>query len=257
MPQLSFDLHVHPGPSVMVPRWGTITEVRAAAARAGVRGLVWKSHEQHTAAQVATLDSQGPLVIGSASMNAFSTAADVTAAMAAGARWVWGPSRRPDGGMGWDLPLPDWWPTLRAALDVPHAMVVLGTGHTDSPGRRALAEAAHATGDICSVTHALRLSDVELQQLVALGCVLEVDLYTGTHQVPGLPPIDLAAGMTRLAARDLPFYLTSDAGQAETGDPYRFSAEVLAALSQRVGAPLVTEAAVVGPERIVARLGLC
>jgi hypothetical protein len=135
-------------------------------------------------------------------------------------------------------------------------MVVLAAGHTDAPGRRVLAEAARATGDICSVTHALRLTDAELADLAALGCVLEVDLYTGSHRVPGLPSIDLAAGVTRLAAAGLPFYLTSDAGQAETGDPYVFSAQVLASLARRVGTRIVTDAAEAGPERVIARLGL-
>lgn len=35
MVQLSWDFHVHPGPS-SVPRWGNGAEIQAAAARAGV-----------------------------------------------------------------------------------------------------------------------------------------------------------------------------------------------------------------------------
>ena len=255
MPQLSFDLHVHPAPS-SVPRWGTGAQVRDAAARAGVRGFVWKSHEEHTATRAAALPPFGPLVIGSASLNAWAGPDDVLAAIAAGARWLWGPSRGPGLALGWDLPLPSWWPDLRGRLGGDRPRIVLATGHADAAGRLAMALAAQGTGDLCSVTHALRVPIAESERLVSLGCLLEVDLYTGAHAVPGIPLADLAAGIERLVARGLPFYLASDAGQAEVGDPYAFSARMLAALAERVGETTVHRAATDAPARVLARLGI-
>ena len=47
---LSYDLHVHPAPSV-ARRWGDGLRVWQAAAEAGVLGFVWKAHEEHTVAR--------------------------------------------------------------------------------------------------------------------------------------------------------------------------------------------------------------
>jgi hypothetical protein len=66
--QLAWDLHVHPGPS-SVRRWGTGAQIQAAAARAGLRGFLWKSHERHTSLACADLP-RTPRAIGSASLNA-------------------------------------------------------------------------------------------------------------------------------------------------------------------------------------------
>src|SRR5262245_38517806 len=99
--QLSWDLHVHPGPS-SVPRWGTGAEIQAAAARAGLAGFVWKSHERHTPLDCAALPPE-PRAIGAASLNAWAGPDDVERAIADGARWLWGPSRLPGLMLGWDL----------------------------------------------------------------------------------------------------------------------------------------------------------
>ncbi len=255
MPQLSWDLHVHPAPS-SVPRWGTGAEVRAAAARAGVRGFVWKSHEEHTAARARALPPGEPVVVGSASLNDWASVTDVAAAVADGARWIWGPSRAPGLRLGWDLPLPTWWPALLEALDADRPRLVFATGHTDAAGRRAMAEAARTNGDLCSVTHALRIPPGEAEELARLGCLLEVDLYTTAHPVPGLKSLDLVAGLARLAQAGLPVYITTDAGQAEVGDPYRFSSVMLAALAERIGEDAVVAAAGTGPTGVATALGL-
>ena len=54
MPALSYDLHVHPAPSA-APRWGDGDRIWQAAAAAGVRGFVWKAHEEHTVARCLEL----------------------------------------------------------------------------------------------------------------------------------------------------------------------------------------------------------
>ena len=223
MAQLSFDLHVHPGPS-SVPRWGTGAEVQAAAARAGVRGFVWKSHDGHTARACRELAAT-PRAIGSASLNAWAGKDDVAAAVGDGARWVWGPTYK-DGKVGWELPLPSSWDgDRRLAARMPRA-----AGSWDRTPRRPrtprLRRACRRAPPhlLCSITHSLYLPEDEVVALRGLGCVFEVDLYTGTHKLPDRPPIDLATGIPRLRALGATVYLTSDAGQRDTGDPYVFSA---------------------------------
>ena len=254
-PQLSWDLHVHPAPS-SVPRWGSGERIRAAASRAGLLGFVWKSHEEHTARRARALPTGTPRAIGSASLNDWASPADVLEAVADGARWIWGPSRASGPLPAWDLPLPGWWPALLAGLPADAPRLVLATGHLGGPGRRAMAEAAAARGHICSITHALFVPREEVDLLVGLGCRFEVDLYSAAHTVPGLPSVDLAAGVVRLRDRGAVVYLTTDAGQPAVGDPYRFSARMLAALGQRLGTDAEAEVAVAGPSGVAGALGL-
>ena len=248
--QLSYDLHVHPGPSV-VPRWGTGAEIQAAAARAGVRGFVWKSHEGHTALECRKL-SPTPRAIGSASLNQWATAESVAAAIADGARWLWGPTYK-DGKVGWDLPLPAFWPAVADLLRRGKAPLILGTGHMDANGRRAFAELASDLPNlVCSITHSLYLEPAEIAMLRDLGAVFEVDLYTGTHPLPGRPEVDLATGIAALRALGATVYLTTDAGQRDTGDPYVFSASVLASLTPALGEGVLREIAAANPEKMAA-----
>ena len=252
MAQLSFDLHVHPGPS-SVPRWGTGAEVQAAAARAGVRGFVWKSHDGHTARACRELAAT-PRAIGSASLNAWAGTADVAAAIEDGARWVWGPTYK-DGKVGWELPLPSAWDAIAALLRTSRVPLVLGTGHLAAAGRRAFAElAASAPHLLCSITHSLYLPEDEVVALRDRGCVFEVDLFTGTHKLPDRPAIELATGIPRLRELGATVYLTSDAGQRDTGDPYVFSAATLAGLAPILGADVVDEIAVTNPETVVSHV---
>ena len=92
MPFLSWDLHLHPGPS-NVPRWGSGSQIWEAARDAGVAGFVWKSHEFHTADRAAALPAGPPHAFGSASLNPWAGVEDVMAAVEVGARWVWGPTQ--------------------------------------------------------------------------------------------------------------------------------------------------------------------
>jgi hypothetical protein len=249
--QLSWDLHVHPAPST-VPRWGDGAAIQAAAARAGVRGFVWKSHEMHTAKLAVALPRSGPRAIGSASLNAFATPESVRNAIAAGARWVWGPTYDA-GGVGWDLPLPPIWNDVVAVLQSLQTPLVLATGHFGAAGRRAFAELARQLPNArCSITHSLYLADDEVAALHRLGCAFEVDFYTAAHAVHGRPAIDLAAGLQRLSALGVFAYLVTDAGQVATGDPYLFSAATLGALRGRLSDELLQTVAVTNPAAMAA-----
>src|SRR3954466_8320015 len=91
MPVLSYDLHVHPGPP-RAPRWGTGEDVQRAAEEMGVRGFVWKAHEQHTPRLCAALPPSPVRAFASASLNPWATLEDVVGALDAGALWLWGPT---------------------------------------------------------------------------------------------------------------------------------------------------------------------
>jgi hypothetical protein len=249
--QLSWDLHVHPGPSA-VPRWGTGAEIRTAAARAGLNGFVWKSHDRHTARACHELPPGPPWAIGSASLNAWATTKDVAEAVEDGARWVWGPTHR-EGKVDWDRPLPDAWPTVAELLRASPAPLVLGTGHLAVEGRRAFAELASSSSHlVCSVTHSLYLARDEVVKLRDLGCFFEVDLYTATHPIAGRPAVDLASGIRALRDLGATVYITTDAGQLAVGDPYVFSRATLASLAGQLGDEVLEEVAVRNPDRVAA-----
>lgn len=249
--QLSWDLHVHPGPS-SVPRWGTGAEVQAAAKRAGVKGFVWKSHEHHTARDCSALPELSPRAIGSASLNAWATPASVAEAIADGARWVWGATYAA-GGVDWDLPLREDWPAFAKVISDAQQPLVLATGHLNQEARVALARFAEPLPHvICSITHSLYLDAAEVRALHAHGASFEVDLYTATHAIHGRPAFDLAASLLALHGEGVRIYLTTDCGQLAVGNPYKFSAVTLSALEEEIGSALLTELAIQNPAAIAA-----
>ena len=251
MPQLSWDLHLHPAPAA-TPRWGDGMQIWEAARDAGVRGFVWKSHEEHTAQRARALPPGPPTAIGSASLNAWATVDSVMEAVALGARWIWGPSRDSDGRLAWDLELPPWWPELRSAIaTLPHGLV-LATSHLDAAGRLEFARSAagHA-GLCCSVTHSLYVPTEEARILAKLGCAFEFDLYTTVHPVPDRPFADLVARAESLRETGSIVYITSDAGQAHVGNPFVFSKRVLGDLADKHGAGVIDELAVRNPAALV------
>lgn len=238
--QLSWDLHVHPGPS-SVPRWGTGEDIQAAAARAGVEGFVWKSHDMHTAVLCNALAKSGPVAIGSASTNEWATPDSIADAVREGARWVWGATHSA-GRVAWDQPLHRHWPAIADAISASAERLVLATGHLGPEGRRAFAELASTNDRLkCSVTHSLYLETEEVTVLRTLGCVFEVDLFTATRSIAGRPAISLAHGIRRLRDLGADVYLTTDCGQVEIGDPYVFSGRTLGELESELGAGAIEE----------------
>ena len=186
MPVLSYDLHVHPGPS-KTPRWGTGDEVLRAAEAAGVHGFVWKAHEQHTPRLCAALPPSPVRAFGSASLNPWSTRDDVLEALDDGARVALGAD---DLGGGRDRLGARAAAVLgRArgrALAHRAARRILATGHLGAPGRAQFAQLAAASPYLlCSVTHTLYVPPAELLELAAQGAAFEIDAYTLRHDLPG------------------------------------------------------------------------
>ncbi len=87
------------------------------------------------------------------------------------------------------------------------------------------------------MTHSLYLHDSEVRALAEMGTVFEADLYTMFNDIRSAPVAPLPSradlcwsargprGLGRL------LYLTSDAGQLATGDPYQFVAHCLSSLA--------------------------
>jgi len=249
---LSYDLHLHPAPS-RAPRWGDGAAVQKAAEEAGVRGFVWKSHEQHTARLCAALPPSSVRAFGSASLNPWATPDDVLQAIEDGAAWLWGPTVSPAGEVLWDLDLPPYWPGLERELQGLRRRVVLATGHLGRSGRSRFAELAAASpGLLCSVTHTLYVQPEELRPLAELGAVFEIDAYTLRHDLPGRArqrPDDAVDALRSMGAL---VYFTSDGGQASTGNPFVFGSESLDLLAELVGAATAEALGVAGPTAVVA-----
>jgi hypothetical protein len=254
MPTLSYDLHVHPGPSA-APRWGDGRRVWAAAVAAGVHGFVWKAHERHTADVCRELPREPVRAIASASLNPWASLADVVTAVESGARWVWGPTTGDDGRVAWDLPLPGWWAELAEQLPQLGRRLVLATGHLAPAGRAELAALARSHEHlVCSVTHSLFVGAGELVQLHDLGCRFEIDAYTLAVQIPGRDRMDVERLMDVLPEAEQLVYFTSDGGQQTTGDPFLFGAAVLDDVAARIGPEPARKLGIHNPEALVSWL---
>lgn len=249
---LSWDLHVHPG-KAEEGRWGDGEQVRRAAQRAGVRGFVWKSHRgKGTLSDCEKLPHSVPYALPSMTLNSEVDVGDIERGLALGVRWVWGPSRRGDQAVEWELPLPAGWAAMREVLAASKKPLVVATSHLGSSGRREFAELAGTSSAItCSVTHSLYLSDPEVRDLGELGAVFEADLYTMFHRVRDHPVADLVRRAELSWHLGSTIYLSSDAGQAATGDPYEFVAKSLAALA--LSTDMLEQLAVVGPGQVASR----
>jgi hypothetical protein len=251
MRALSYDLHVHPGPSAAT-RWGDGRRVAAAAAASGVRGFVWKAHERHTVELCRELGSLPVRAIPSASLNPWARLADTLSAIHAGALWVWGPTTTPDGLIAWDLPLPRWWPGLAERLTELRRPVVLATGHLGPEGRRAFSELAARSAHLCSITHSLYVPVDEALAHAEAGCALEIDAYTYRFPLPGRRMNDAGSFVERLLDAAALVYFTSDGGQADTGDPFVFGARTLHELEAAIGGDGVQLLGVDNPAAMVA-----
>lgn len=245
---LCWDLHLHPAPS-SAPRWGDGRRVWEAAREAGVRGFVWKSHEEHTPWRCGELPTGPPHAIGSVSLNPWATLEDVLAALEAGARWIWGSTQDRYGAIGWELPLPCWWPELRRYLSSRgNGCVVLATGHLGREGRETLAAAAAELDRArCSVTHSLYLPFGELCRLARYGCAFEFDAYTYAFPPAGREQGVIERWVDAALEQGCLAYATSDGGQPHTGNPFVFGARVLERLRLRLGPERLSLLAEQGP----------
>ena len=254
MPTLSYDLHVHPAPSA-ARRWGDGMRIWQAAAAAGVRGFVWKAHEEHTVRRCRELPAGPVHAFGSASLNPWARPEDVLAAIGEGALWLWGPTQTPEGEIGWNLPLPREWDQVARALAGWKAPLVLATGHLGAEGRAAFAELAAANERLtCSITHSLYVPLSEAMRLARAGCAFEIDAFTYAYPPDALAAGDLRTHVQALVEAGALVYFTSDGGQASTGDPFVFGARVLNRMAEVIGEDTARVIGVENPAALVGRL---
>jgi hypothetical protein len=206
------DLHIHAYPSLR-PRVADDREVAQAAARAGMKGIVIKSHHESTVSRVYLLRPEFPQldIYGGIALNSSVGGVNPTAVEASlrlGGRFVWMPTldsafhalkRRSRGGAGaahgsglegegeqgisilHDGKLIE---EVRQVIDlaVKHSAVI-ATGHLSFPESYALLKAARETGgEKLIVNHPFfwvpALTLEETQQLVNLGAYAEFEFCT-------------------------------------------------------------------------------
>jgi hypothetical protein len=145
---------------------------------------------------------------------------------------------------------------MRSVLDRYDAPLVIATSHLDGAGRSEVAHLCAERSDrLCTVTHSLYLDDDEVIRLARLGAVFEADLYTLTRTVRDWPRARLGARTTLIHESGAAIYLTSDAGQGATGDPYEFVAGALERIETELS-DLLPELIRHTPNRVVRHLGL-
>ena len=238
-----------------VPRWGDGVRVWQAAAQAGVRGFVWKSHEEHTVARCRALPREPVRAIPSASLNPWARFDDVTAAVEDGALWLWGPTQTERGEISWELPLPRDWERVAAWLAGFRRPLVLASGHLGADGRAAFAAlAADHEHLVCSVTHSLYVALNEALALAEQGCIFEIDAFTYTFDLDGRERADARGHVRELRKVGAFVYFTSDGGQTSTGNPFTFGAGVLDGLARQLGDEVALALGVDNPATLVDRL---
>jgi Family of unknown function (DUF6282) len=254
VPTLSYDLHVHPAPSV-APRWGDGTRVWRAAAAAGVHGFVWKSHEEHTVSRCRELPREPVRAIPSASLNPWAHFEDITLAIEDGALWLWGPTQTDSAEIGWELPLPRGWKQVAGWLAGLRRPLVLATGHLGADGRAAFAALAAGHEQlVCSITHSLYVPIDEALSLAARGCVFDLDAFTYVFELDGRTRADVRSHVRALSEAGALVYFTSDGGQASTGDPFAFGARVLDQIGELIGSGAAARLGIDNPAALVQRL---
>lgn len=247
---LSWDMHVHFG-AESEARWGGAAQIARAAANASMHGVLLKHHGRNTVGDAAAVVDGDVTVLGSISLNPWSTLTDLVDAIDAGGRWVWAPTRAAsESGSPWDLELPSWWAEAERAMVDSGKSFVLATGHLRADERLRIARTAQRHGWLCSVTHSGYVRETDARRLAEIGCVFEFDLYTWLHPVVGRPSYDLVATLSDAAARGRSAYITSDAGQASTGNPYLFVSRALKRLEKHVSRDILTEAIDTVPARL-------
>lgn len=210
--------------------------VEAAKAR-NVRGFVLKSHHESTAGRAfiandfAARSGHTVRVIGSVVLNPWITLVELQRAVELGARFIWWPTRDARGGAR-HLPLP----TIHAdALDLARAArCVVATGHLSLTAAVALVSDATSMGVKVIATHPFNsrvgLGVEGARRLGALGAIVEIDAFSIAERHEDLPTI--AEAVRDLRRTQIGVLFSSDAGQAENGEPFTFANRVLRHLEQ-------------------------
>jgi hypothetical protein len=169
--------------------------------------------------------------IGSVVLNPWISLVDLERALQLGARVVWWPTR---GANGQDSGLLR--PGLHAeALDRVAAVGgIVATGHLSLEESRLLVADAARQGTPAIVTHPFNpnvgVGAIGARQLAADGGVIEIDAYS-LHLQPQAVH-DIVSEIAALQSTGSRLILSSDGGQAATGDPFAFRLRALETLRE-------------------------
>jgi hypothetical protein len=231
---MSWDLHVHAAPSSS-PRWGTDLDLVEAAHRHGLHGFVLKSHHESTAGRAVIANAFAARigawvnVLGSVVLNPWITLLEVDRAIELGARVIWWPTRDAEGRAA-NLELPR---IHRSVLErAAAAGCIVATGHLSLQAAEELVLDASRMGITAIATHPFNpdvgVGAIGAGQLGALGAVVEIDAYS-IHLLAG-GAASVVGEIGQLIADGIRVILSSDGGQAATGDPFAFAADALRSL---------------------------
>ena len=229
----SIDIHVHAAPDPVAARRMDALAMARAARDAGMRAVIFKSHEYPTAPVAYVLNRlvEGFTVFGAVSLD-YEVGGLNPAALEASARMgaakVWMPTFSAD-----------YWSTTRnnrpgikvcgeggALLPVVHEILdivaehemILGTGHLWAEEQLALVKAARARDLKTVVTHADMWIPVELQaEMARLGAFVE-HAYIGCMPAHGYYTVEQVAEAVRAAGPSASI-LSTDFGQAHNPAP--------------------------------------
>jgi hypothetical protein len=233
-PSITWDLHVHAAPSSSA-RWGTDLDLVVAAERHGLKGFVLKSHHESTAGRAVIANAFAARIgapvraIGGIVLNPWITLVEVDRAIGLGARMIWWPTRDARGRVA-RLGLPRLHgPVLARAAA---SGCIVATGHLAIQGAVELVSEASRMGVTAIATHPFNpdvgVGSAGAAQLGAGGAIVEVDAYS-IFRLPG-GAASIVGEVERLVASGIRVIVSSDGGQAATGDPFAFAQTALLSL---------------------------
>ena len=233
----AIDLHVHTAPDVRPRRLDDIALARAAAA-AGMRAVLLKSHHTLTADRATLVDGlvEGVRVFGGLALNEAVgglNPAAVEAALALGAREIWMPTlsaanhKRASGIGGGGIGILDEVGALHPAVFeilslIAKHDVILGTGHLSVQEIQHLAPAARAAGvKRIVVTHPelpiINMPIIMQQDLASLDVFFERCLIVTVLPGSAVPLSAIAAAVRQVGSETT--VLATDFGQPENPSP--------------------------------------
>ncbi len=229
----SIDIHVHAAPDPVAARRMDALEMARAARQAGMRAVIFKSHEYPTTpvAHILNRIVEGFTVFGAVSLDydvggLNPAALETSARMGAAKVWMptfsadyWSTTRTNRPGIKVLDERANLIPVVHDILDIVASFdMILGTGHLWAEEQLALVKAARQKNIKTIVTHADMWIPVEMQvEMAGMGAFIE-HAYIGCMPAHGYYTADQVAESIRAAGPSASI-LSTDFGQAHNPAP--------------------------------------
>ncbi len=243
----SIDIHVHAAPDPVAARRHDALDMALAARDAGMRAVIFKSHEYPTVPVASVLNRvvEHFTVFGAVSMDYEAgglnpAALEASARMGAAKVWLptfaadyWSRARHGVAGIKVLDEAGRLLPVMHQLMDIVAAHdMILGTGHLWAEEQLAVVKAARLRGLKTVVTHADMWIPVEMQaEMAALGAFIE-HAYLGCLPSAGYYGIQQVAAAVR-AAGPAQSIMSTDLGQAHNPAPAEGLRMFIAAMLQQ------------------------